>query len=159
VARITQKVRKMIRVARREWSARVGLERDRERGRERDRPPHAGPPDQQRLLPGGRRIALAHPADQPARQIGEREHPHEPDRDHGRRHERAVADQGRGRVSAERVEQALELEAEEHEQQSVQQEHENLPDRQQLEPGGRRGDEPGGPPAEVDAGGDGGEHA
>ena len=80
-------------IAVRERIARRGRERDRERGRERHDSAYAREADEERRLPGRRRVAARERGREPARQIGHREDPHEARRHHDRADERRRADQ------------------------------------------------------------------
>ena len=87
------------------------------------------------------RVALAQAVEQPVREVGEDEGPHQPDHDHRRGRGAAVEDQLR-RVevlAAQVVEDRRQLQPDEDEQERVEQEDEDLPHRVALHAHGRVG--------------------
>ena len=105
-----------------------------------------------------RRARCCGPAIQRPDHVGHREHEREAGTDHGGADERRVADQLAGRVGVEPVGDHRQLQPDQDEQRGVEEEDEDLPDREALQARLRR-DQLGRPPAEVDAGGDGRQHA
>ena len=136
-------------VALREVAARVDRRRDGERRGQRDGAAHARPRDDGGEVPVHGGLALADaPRDQP-RQVGAGEDPQEAYDDDGRRHGRRVADDRAGRQPADAVHHAGQLQPDEHEERGVEDEDEDLPHREGLD-AGRRRDELGRVPPQVD---------
>ena len=131
-------------------------QRDRECSGQGDGAAHAGPGDQEGVAERLGRMARAVP--QPSRQVGEDRQPDDPRQDHRSRHEHPVAHQLAGGAAREIVEDARQLQAHEREQQRVEDEHDDLPDRDPLKPGLHRS-QLRCAPAEIDAGRDDREHA
>ena len=129
----------------------VGLQRQRQRCRERHRTAHAGPREERRAPP------VRHPARDPLRQVQNCEHPREAHGDHREADERGVAEELRRRDVLERVHDDGKLQPDEHEQEGVEEVLDDLPHSHPLQAssGGR---ELRRVPAEIDAGRDGGEN-
>ena len=142
---MTAKVRKTIRSRPGNGVAGVGLERQREGGRERHGAAHPRPGDED----GSARVG--HPPDEPLRGVEHHEDPREAEGDHRQADEHGVAEEPRGGHAVERVEDHGQLQADEHEEERVEEVLDDLPDGERLEPDLRRG-ELRRVPAEVDAG-------
>src|SRR3954468_2310128 len=110
-------------VALRERRARIGDVGDRQGRGERDGAAHPGPADERRFAPLDPRA----PGDPSDRRPG---HPPDDARaDHRGRHQQGVAEQRRPRTSAERVHDRRQLQADEHEEERVDEEREDPPER------------------------------
>ena len=105
-----------------------------------------------------RRARCCGPAIERPDHVGHRECEDEAGTDHRGADERRVADQLAGRIGVEAVGDHRQLQPDQDEQRGVEEEDEDLPDRGALEARLRR-DQLGGPPAQVDAGGDRRQHA
>ena len=138
-----------------ERAAAVDRQRHGQGGRQRDGAPHARPRDDQGVLPWRVRLVRA---EEVARAVGEGEDPHQADDHHHARDERSLRDQLAQRAIVEPLDDQRELQADQDEERGVEEEDQDLPDGDPLDPGGR-GRELGGEPAHVDADGHGGEHA
>ena len=101
---------------------------------------------------------LRGPAIQRPDHVGHREHEDEAGADHGGADKRRVADQLAGRIGVEAIRYHRQLQPDQDEQRGVEEEDEDLPDGKALQARLRR-DQLGAPPAQVDAGGDGRQHA
>ncbi len=139
-------------VAAREGRAGVRRQRDRQRGRQGDRPAHPHPGQDGRVLPRRVRVVRADAAEERAGEVGERGDPHDAGGHDHQRDEQPLAHEGEVGVGRHR----RELEPDEDEQPAVDDEDEDLPRGVELQARARRG-ELGGAPAEPQPRGHGGE--
>ena len=99
-----------------ERRAGVGLQRQRERRRERDRAAHPGPADDHSRGGADPALDLARAAVERAEQVRRREQPQEAGADDGRDRRQRVAGEGERVDPRDRVEDARQLEPDQHEQ-------------------------------------------
>ena len=108
----------------------------RQRGGQRDDPARPGPADDHRRAPVGGRIALAHrAAEQPAQRRRQRD-PHQPGADRGGADDRAVPDEDRPRDREPDLADRGELQPDQDEDDAVEHEDQQVPDRARLQAGG-----------------------
>ena len=145
-------------VAVRKGRSRADRERDGERGGQRDGAAHPGPADRRRPRERRIRVAGADPREEEARQVRRGIDPDQPDRRDRGGGQRPPRRQVRHAHAREAVQDRVQLQADEHEEERVQDEGEDLPRRGSLQAllrvrQLRRA------PAHVDAGRDDGEDA
>ncbi len=106
-----------------------GLQRQGQRGGQRERSAHAAPAEDERDARRRRRIPAGERGDEPARQVGRRIHPHQAHRDDRDADRRRQADELTRTVALEVRQHGRKLQADEQEGQAVHDEDQHLPHR------------------------------